>query len=61
MKDAMLPILIIAIFIGGILFLLLSNENREKAPAISAPQVPSSSSMKASVLDSSQATTSLAN
>lgn len=51
MKDHLLPILIIAVFIGGILFLLLSKENRGKAPVISAPQVPSSS-MTASVLDS---------
>lgn len=56
MKDHLLPILIIAIFLGGALFILVSDENRNKAPSVSAPQLPSSS-IKASVLDSNKATT----
>ncbi|MCR4284052.1 MAG: hypothetical protein NUV64_01895 [Parcubacteria group bacterium] len=56
MKDLTLIILILAVFVGGALFILVSGENRDKAPNVSAPQLPSSS-MKASVLDSNKATT----
>ena len=56
MKDHLLPILIISVFLGGALFILISGETREKAPSVNVPQLPSSS-MKASVLDSNQTTT----
>jgi len=56
MKDQLLPILIIAVFLGGALFIFVSNENRAQAPSISSPNIPSSS-MQASVLDISKATT----
>lgn len=55
MKDHLLPILIIAVFLGGALFIFVSNENRAQAPSVSSPNIPSSS-MKASVLDSNKAT-----
>ncbi len=56
MKESTLIILLIVVFVGGALFMLLSNEDRKDAPVISTPNIPSSS-MKASVFDATSGTT----
>jgi len=56
MKNHLLPVLLVAIFAAGALFMIVSNENTAKAPSISSPSLPSSS-MKATIIDSDKATT----